>query len=222
MDAAASKNNFLIAYPIGLPAKAGSCSVLGGSVPLGFNAGACCGNTGADDVSYIRELVGLLNEKMCLNSNAIYAGGFSNGAMMAHRLACEAADLFTGIAAIEGNTMFSKDFPDCKPSRPLSVLTMCGGLDTVCKFSYKSTVDKWRDLLQCRGDPVTSFSTATSSCLRFENCGGNSTLEYCTTENIAHCWPGEVEGLRIGVCVEPEATTNINATNFIVERFLAL
>jgi poly(3-hydroxybutyrate) depolymerase len=75
----------------------------GSSGENSWNAAGCCGTAaaeGVDDVSYLRAVVGWVGARAELTSN--YALGHSNGAMMVYRLLCEAPDLFSGVAPVNG------------------------------------------------------------------------------------------------------------------------
>ena len=77
---------------------------------LGWNAGSCClfnQSTTVDDVQYARQLVRTIEAATLVDASRRYALGWSNGAMMSERLACEASDLFAGVAADEGSVVLS-------------------------------------------------------------------------------------------------------------------
>jgi polyhydroxybutyrate depolymerase len=52
-----------------------------------------------DDVGYLRALLADIGRRIDVDPKRVYATGFSNGAALAHRLACDAADLFAAVAA---------------------------------------------------------------------------------------------------------------------------
>jgi polyhydroxybutyrate depolymerase len=94
-----------------------------------FNAGSCCGcaqQNNVDDVQYVETVPDNIEAKYNVDPAKIFATGFSNGAMMSHRLACTAADRFAAIAAVSGGSgLFDKDnnqYYTCSPSRPIPIL----------------------------------------------------------------------------------------------------
>lgn len=94
-----------------------------------FNAGACCGSAQAqaiDDVQYLRAVLDDLQANFPVDPARIHASGFSNGGMMAHRLACALSDRIAGIAAIGGASgQFDRSrtpYYACTPARPIPVL----------------------------------------------------------------------------------------------------
>ena len=107
---------WLVALPFGTaekpsphccPANASDAACRGGTLldqsnPCSWNAGGCCGTAPdrrVDDVGFVRAIASWLKSAMCADDD-LFAMGFSNGAMMANRLGCDAADLFRGIAPV--------------------------------------------------------------------------------------------------------------------------
>jgi polyhydroxybutyrate depolymerase len=112
-DAHADANRYLVVYP-------------DGTGPLGFhvwNAGGCCGaapEDDVDDVGFVAAVIADLASRVDLDLDRVYATGHSNGSMMAHRLAAEAADLVAAIAPYAGAPYF--DILGFAPARPVPVL----------------------------------------------------------------------------------------------------
>jgi polyhydroxybutyrate depolymerase len=101
MDRAADRENFVAVYPNGTGRF--------GKRLLTWNAGTCCAYSvinNVDDVGFIRALVADLAERIPIDRRRVYATGLSNGGMMAHRLAAEAADLIAAIAPVAGGMVF--------------------------------------------------------------------------------------------------------------------
>jgi polyhydroxybutyrate depolymerase len=84
-------------------------------------------STPVDDVEFLRALVADVSSRYAIDSKRIYATGLSNGGLMTLRLACDAADVFSAVAAVAAN--FSVDLArECRPSRMISV-AMINGTD---------------------------------------------------------------------------------------------
>ncbi len=84
----AAAQGIAVAYPDGI----------GGS----WNAGGCCGQAEADDlddVGFILALVDELVASYSIDPDRVYLTGFSNGGLLAYRLACE-SDRFAAIAPV--------------------------------------------------------------------------------------------------------------------------
>eukprot|EP00929_Paragymnodinium_shiwhaense_P052617 TRINITY_DN26359_c0_g1_i3.p1 TRINITY_DN26359_c0_g1~~TRINITY_DN26359_c0_g1_i3.p1 ORF type:complete len:229 (-),score=13.63 TRINITY_DN26359_c0_g1_i3:186-872(-) len=68
-----------------------------------WNAAGCCGKAvddDVDDVQYLRDVVTYVKQHASISK--VYAMGLSNGAMMSWRLACQASDIFDGVAPFSG------------------------------------------------------------------------------------------------------------------------
>lgn len=55
-----------------------------------------------DDVQFVRDTLARLAAHWRIDSHRIYVAGFSNGAMMTHRLASEMSDVLAGAAEVAG------------------------------------------------------------------------------------------------------------------------
>ena len=112
MNETADRHGFIVVYPDGTGPP---------SDHLTWNAGGCCPSAmlfRVDDVGFVLSLIDDLAARTPIDHARIYATGFSNGAMMAYRLAAEASDRIAAIAAVEGS-MVTANFA---PSRPVPVL----------------------------------------------------------------------------------------------------
>ena len=88
-----------------------------------------------DDVGFIRAITKRIDTRIAaVDRTRIYAVGFSMGGVLSLRLACEASDLFAGVAAIS-TTLPAKLAPGCRPNRPVTVLMIHGTLDPVSPYS---------------------------------------------------------------------------------------
>jgi polyhydroxybutyrate depolymerase len=92
---------------------------------------ACCNYFGStvDDVAYLRGLVAEIGHRFSVDSSRVCFAGHSNGGFMAHRMACDAADVVTGVVSFAGATW--KDPNRCHPAAPVSVLEMQGDADRI-------------------------------------------------------------------------------------------
>lgn len=57
---------------------------------------------GVDDVAFLKAVVADVQRRAPIDATRVYAAGHSNGGMMCHRLARQAADVFAGIAVVAG------------------------------------------------------------------------------------------------------------------------
>ncbi len=173
-----------------------------------WNAGRCCGKArdeAVNDVAFARAVVVWVLQHYTVTPGRVYAVGMSNGGMMAYRLACEAADVFAGVASVAGtdNTL------TCQPSRPVAVLHIHAQDDDHVLFnggagpgafrddskvtdftSVPATMVQWQTHNQCRPQPVRSLTVAGAYCERYTGCAAGGALQLCVTEQGGHSWPG--------------------------------
>ncbi|TDU32051.1 polyhydroxybutyrate depolymerase [Panacagrimonas perspica] len=186
LDAVAEKNGFLALYPDGYK--------------RGWNAGTCCGppmNEKVDDVGFIKALVGEVGRKYSVDAGRVYGTGFSNGAMLAHRIACEAPDVFVAIAPVSGGLMTGS----CASKQPVSALLIGGLLDKNIPWdggtydgTYRPSVKELVSSLSSR-DGCSDKEKVTSSgpgfeCRTREACQGRTEVSWCRLDTVGHQWAG--------------------------------
>ena len=175
--------------------------------PLGNWAEDCrCNNAdrlGVNDTGFVRGMVAELRKMDGLAEVPVYAIGFSQGGLFAHRVACQMADLVTGVAMVAGP--MSKPLSErCTPSRPVSMLVMLGMNDQV--FNWKgsgrgalsvlggeATFDVWSRLNGCTGKeskkPPPSIPTDDRFRWRWnEQCREGSRVVLLGAEGVGHGW----------------------------------
>jgi polyhydroxybutyrate depolymerase len=95
---------------------------------------ACCDytNTGVDDSRYLRTIIDDVIAKYDVDPKRVFIQGFSNGAYMAYRMACEHADVIAAVVCQYG--MMHNDPSLYKPAEPVNILHIHGDSDTVVYF----------------------------------------------------------------------------------------
>ena len=111
LDQVADSKNFIIAYPDGE-----------GTM---WNAGNCCSTIGTDDVTLISGMIDSITSKYNIDKTRVWVLGWSNGAMMAYRAACEISEKVTAIAVGAGTFAANS----CKPTKAVSVIQIHGTAD---------------------------------------------------------------------------------------------
>jgi polyhydroxybutyrate depolymerase len=87
-----------------------------------------------DDGRFLRLLIDETVARTGADARRVAVAGFSNGAVMASRLACDAADRVTALALIAGTA--GQGFEQsCRPARPLAVLIAAGTGDSVVPYA---------------------------------------------------------------------------------------
>ena len=90
-----------------------------------------CLSDAPDDVTFLTDLVGVLEHRYCIDSTQVYATGFSGGARMASQLACDASNVFAAVAPVSG---LRRPTP-CPASRPVPVIAFHGTADPVDPYN---------------------------------------------------------------------------------------
>jgi len=180
----AESAHFIVAYPRGI----------GGS----WNAGHCCGEAmlrGIDDVGFVRALIDEIARSVCVDRARVYAMGFSNGAMMSHRLACDAADVIAAVVPASGVNV--EDPVSCVPARPVPLLHVHGASDPLQPIlgslvtgsgSVEDTIDAWRDRNGCSPDHETTTPVAGTTCEAYTRCEAGSEVRVCLISDLGHEW----------------------------------
>ncbi len=118
----AEANGFVVVFPDGTPTAVGPENLV-------WNGGGCCAaavRDDVDDVGFLTALVDTLADQEGIDAGRALVTGHSNGAIMALRLACEAADHVAAVA-VQAGTVF---VDNCAPSRPVAALDLHGTADT--------------------------------------------------------------------------------------------
>jgi polyhydroxybutyrate depolymerase len=139
--------------------------------------------------------------------------GMSNGAMFAHRLACERSNVLAAVATVAGS-LPEETSKRCKPSTPLSIASFFGTDDRIVPFdggevrgplrmkklgsvlSSKDTALLWKAKNLCKSesaspsvnlipDDGTSYTTET-----FGQCAGGVEVKRWIIQGGGHSWPG--------------------------------
>ncbi len=218
----AEREGFIIAFPDG------TANALGFRT---WNQGGAGDNTlqcpyaceqGIDDVAYFRALLDDIAAVASVEPRRIYATGFSNGAGMSHRLACELSDRLAAVAPVSGANQFAGAAP-CTPSRPVPILAIHGrtvpcwpydGGEGTClevqEGNYvpvepsmigSTEAPGWALRNGCDPAPLRAplddiVDDGTSATLTtFASCAADTAL--ITVEGAGHTWPGGDQYLKV-------------------------
>jgi polyhydroxybutyrate depolymerase len=162
-----------------------------------------------DDIGYIRGLIDEIRHDYNVDPKRIYLVGHSNGAFMAHRLACVAAHDIAAIVSLAGATY--ADANDCAPSEPVHVLDIHGDADStidygggtltiapdIC-FAFPGEADTmahWQTYDRCTpgmvADPMTlnldnKLAGNETAIQRFEGCARGAAVDLWTIHGGGH------------------------------------
>jgi len=209
LDAVADREGFVVVYPDGTGRF--------GRRLLSWNAGGCCGyarEQRIDDVGFAVRVLADLARDLPLDRTRVYATGHSNGAMMAYRLAAEAAERIAAIAPVAGAmqlTVFA-------PTRPVPVLHVhsvddpralyAGGLGPPFPFTrtrvehqpVERELARWAALAGCAAQPSVVEQRRvpegrpdaghTATLLDYGPCTSGADVRLWKLTGAGHGWPG--------------------------------
>lgn len=215
----AEREGFAVAYPEGRRAP--------WSFVRTWNAGDCClraMHDGVDDVGYVLRVIDRVEALVPVDRNRVYAAGFSNGAMLAHRLAIEAPERFAAVGAVAGS--YGQEPP---PSRvPIGVMMIAmrddyrvpyDGLEKPlggfrASLPMPAMADAWARALgiQRVGEMVDQYGTARSLF------GEPYLVELVTLESGSHSWPGGKRAWFLGIRPNPDYDATAELWRFFERR----
>ncbi len=211
MTPLAEQHGFVVVYPSG--------------ISNSWNAGKCCGTAASQnrpDVAFVNDLITALEQELCIDPKRIYAAGFSNGAMLTSRLACELSNRIAAFAPVSGPLAMD----GCTPARPLAMLHFHGTSDMVVPYngnglggalSFAAAMQFWKTNAACTdGSPTQVYSNGDSSCVEYQACQAGVAVRGCTVDGGGHQWPGGNSAPLGG-----KLTQDISASAEMVKFFLA-
>jgi polyhydroxybutyrate depolymerase len=164
---------------------------LAGPSGTAWNIGPCC-VANVDDIAYARKLVAQVQTKACIDTRRVYAVGVGLGGAMAYHAACHAADVFAAVAST-GFDLLRENEADCKPSRPITVISFRGSDDArvpyeggpaslasgmpITLLGAQATFRKWAQVNQCTDSPSAEDS---NDCSTYSACQGGVEVLLCT------------------------------------------
>jgi len=196
LDALAARGEAVVVYP---PAAGPS-----------WDAGSCCSGAAADDSGYLNALTATLISQGLTDRRRVYAVGFSVGAMMAFRLACDHPTLLAGIGSVGGvlttacPASLRVPLVDVHSRRdPLVPIggTTRSALSGLPLPAIGDVVEAWRRRTGCTGrlyaTPVRALGGAgyPVEVRDVPGCPPGGAVRLLLTQDRAHRWPQAAQGL---------------------------
>jgi polyhydroxybutyrate depolymerase len=240
MNVIADREGFAVAYPNGTGASIfrnlRTWNAGGGKDGFQCVSGRACMD-GIDDVAYFKAMLDDIGITFQIETASVNLTGMSNGAAMAHRLACELPGRIAGIAAVGGANQYATIAP-CTAST--GVLQIHGDTDPCwsylggemscldgnpgAKASVAETVKDWAKRNQCKVAPEIENIPDTrpdgTSTIIHRYLGCEKPVVLYLVENGGHTWPGGYQYFRerrIG-----KMSHDFSASDEIVKFFKAL
>lgn len=182
LDAFSDVNGFVVVYPEGFKNS--------------WNASVCCGDASqnnVDDQAFIRQVIADVGSLVSLDAKRIYATGFSNGALLSYRLACEMSDTFAAVAPVAGSLVTNP----CKPSQAVSLFAMNGMRDGTVPYdgnaqfpSVPGSVETLARLDGCADAPTVTKDGVLTHTI-YTGCKAGTSVELLTNDVVGHNWPSQ-------------------------------
>lgn len=172
-DLLAQREGLIVALPPAL-ARSWRGRVLGDS-----------GTSDARDAEYVSGVIRRLMIDYQVDPQRVAVAGFSMGAVVAGRIACEHADLVVA-AVLVGGTDWGGE---CAPAQPVSVLVLHGTADQTFTISdAEAFADKWRELDGCPAPATDSSPGADTIARTSSGCDDGTAVEFVRVEGQGHSW----------------------------------
>lgn len=184
----------------------------------------------ADDVKFISALIDTLTAQGA-DASRVYAAGYSSGAFMSERLACELSDKIAAFG-IDAATLRRGLSSSCAPAKQRPKMYFLGTADTIVPFdgaftgtaaamaSALDTLNFWVRQQKCGGVLASSLPDrvkdgTTVQLTQFTGCANGTALQLYTIYGGGHAWPGGLTNMAGMV-----TTQDISATG-LVWRFVS-
>lgn len=189
-DMTADAHSFIAVYPDG--------------IEKSWNGDFCCEpapTLGVDDLAFLNALIPRLERDYAINTKRVFMTGFSSGAIMAYRYACQGAVPLRAIAPVAGTMLLTET---CNPKQPTSLLAINGTADGEVPYqgghllpgasandqvvpSAPFVAALWGQLDSCTS-PVSTNTSNPVSIARWSGCGGGVSVQLETIAGAGHTW----------------------------------
>jgi polyhydroxybutyrate depolymerase len=172
----------------------------------GAPTAAAANHSRPDDVQFLAAVIDDVQTRAGIDERCVYMSGFSNGAAMVFRAACQLADRVAAIAPVAGYCWPAEP----KPARPVPTLYMIGSLDPLVPIrggevrspwqhryvrrpAISDTLARWARAIGCATTPLLESHAGSVSVETFP---GPVPFKFVTVEGLGHHWPGGRGGLN--------------------------
>ena len=178
-------------------------------------------NQSVDDVNFLTNLAIHLQDEYNLSREKTFSTGMSNGGDMSYMLACQANDVFRGIAPVAGS-MMEEIYNTCDSSYPTPVFEIHGDNDNVtlwegdmqnndgwgAYYSIEEGIDLWVEINECQNNEqifIPDSNPNDGSYIlnhRYFNCNDNTEVWLYQVVGGGHDWPGSFGNMDINTSEE--------------------
>lgn len=229
--AKADQEGFLIVAPEGLGALP--------KLPTSFKVNPALWNSGQlkagspraaiDDVTFIRDLLDELKQKVPYDESRVFSTGHSNGGGMTFRLAAELSERFAAIGMVAGRMVVENP----KPTKPLPTLYIIGTKDPLMPLDggevkspwtgswtnrpVDEQLAKWAEAIGCEKEPRFISDKDDVRKVEYSSKTNGPTITVLYLEGHGHHWPGAKVSLPESM-IGP-IKSKLDATDVIWEFF---
>lgn len=153
---------------------------------------------GVDDIQFVRDMIKEVSGMLNIDQSRIYTSGYSGGARMSSRLACELSDVLAAAAPVAG-----LQYPDdCILKRAIPIIAFHARDDQVNNYvlgkesrpywrmGVETALDKWRQANACSlANTVVQLSGNVSRYI-WADCEDSAEINYYLSEKGGHTWAG--------------------------------
>lgn len=172
----------------------------------------------ANDVSFIQHTLSDVSQRFCINSDAVFSVGFSNGGGLSWMLSCDMSEQFRAFAMIAGAYYYPEN--KCHPKKARSVLNIHGYRDTVIPYNgskkkhlpsidswiaHRATTNKCDDVL-----PAVDYFMSGIRSETWNHCQDDTVVINIEMQNTGHTWP---------LLINNESSTDFITTTQYVWQF---
>jgi polyhydroxybutyrate depolymerase len=158
-----------------------------------------------DDIAFLRALIDEMVGRAGVDSTRVAVAGFSNGAMMAGRVACDMPDRVRGVAMIAG-TAGQNHSQVCAPTRSVPIVEVHGTRDPVVPYTGGKVADNlgrkrgsvlsvveflsfWSRTCRCTGTRETTIKAAMPvTMIEAQACTPGSPVVHYRVNGGTHDW----------------------------------
>ncbi|NLE85460.1 MAG: prolyl oligopeptidase family serine peptidase [Myxococcales bacterium] len=130
-------------------------------------------NTGGEDVEFVALMLDRFEQELCIDTERVFATGFSYGGMFSNAIGCALADRFRAIAPYAGSL-----WSGCVAgATPIAYFGTHGVQDSVVPISAGR--DARDEFLSRNGCSSSSSPVGSNGCVRYEGCDADNPLVWC-------------------------------------------
>ena len=183
MTPIADSENFILVYPQG--------SDLDGSSHWNAALNGGDNKSEVDDLGFIEALINKLSSENLIDTNRVYAVGYSNGGMMSYALACYKSNLISAIGSVSGYMLQT----ECTPSHSIPLIKFHGTTDYYDGGGVYNSVDSvlnfWVNFNNTDHDPIINNIDDNGTSIisyKYKNGDNNVSVEHYKIIDGQHVW----------------------------------